>query len=120
MRDEPDAGRLKWAQGNVGEEFCHSRRGEVDSCAVVRCGLVAQVADTLLLEEFITPKLESTLKEVSSSSGTEASHQRTGTFICDDLTESANHALVVDLGFELYACLDANDQRSAGCFFSRA
>jgi hypothetical protein len=69
--DETDTGSFKRAEGNIGEEFCEGRRGQVNGCAIVGGSLVSEDTDGLLLEEFITSKLECSLKEIPSSGGTE-------------------------------------------------
>lgn len=61
----------------------------------------------LLLEEFVSSELESTLQKVSGSSWSESSQQSTGTLGSNDLTETAKHALVVNRGLKLDTCLDA-------------
>jgi len=61
----------------------------------------------LLLEEFVSSKLEGSLKEVTSGSWTETSPDGTSTFACDDLSETANHTLVVCERIELDSGLDA-------------
>ena len=64
----------------------------------------------MLLEEFITSELECALEEITSSSRTETSQESTGTFLCDDLSESTNETFVICDGIELDSCLDAEDR----------
>ena len=109
LGNETNTGSLKRAEGNVGEEFCEGGRGQVDGCAVVGGSLIAEEVDGLLFEEFISSKLECTLKEVSSGGRTETSQESTGTLLGDDLTETSNQSLVICDGVELYSCLDAAD-----------
>lgn len=90
LGNETDTSGLKGAEGNVGEEFCESRRGQVNGCAVVGGSLVAEDVDGLLLEEFISSKLECALEEVSSSGRTETRQESSGTLLGDDLTEASN------------------------------
>ena len=71
--NETDTSSLKRAEGNIGEELCEGRRGQVDSCAVVGGGLVAEEIDGLLLEKFVSSELESALEEITSSGRTETS-----------------------------------------------
>ena len=111
LGDETDTGSLERAEGNVGEELSESGRGQVDGCAVVGGGLEAEDVNGLLLEEFITSKLECALEEVSSGCGTETSQESTGTLIGNDLTEPSNQASVICGGVELYSCLDAAEMR---------
>lgn len=90
LRNETDTGSLKGAEGNVGEEFCESGGGQVDSCAVIGGSLIAKKVDGLLLEEFISSELECALEEISSSGRPETSQESTGTLLGDDLAESSD------------------------------
>jgi len=107
LGDETDTGSLKRAQGNVGKELSGGGRGEVDGSTVVLGSLVAEQVDGLLLEEFVTTKLEGTLEEVTGGGRTETSQESAGTLILDDLAETANHTTVVGLGVKLDTGLDA-------------
>jgi hypothetical protein len=69
--------------------------------------LISEDVDGLLLEEFISSKLECALEEVSSSSWPETSQQSTGTLLGNDLSETSNESFVVCDGVELDSCLDA-------------
>lgn len=90
LRDETDTGGLERAEGNVGEELGAGGRGKVDGSAVVGSGLVAEQADGLLLEEFVSSELERTLEEVTGSGGTETGEKSASTLLCDDLTETTD------------------------------
>ena len=72
----------------------------------MRSRLVAEQADGLLLEEFVSTELESTLKEVASESWAGTGQQSSSTFICNDLTEAAHQPTVVGGRIQLDACLD--------------
>lgn len=107
LGDETDTGGLKRAKGNVGEELGGTGGGNVDQGAVVGGSLVAEQVDGLLLEEFVTSELESTLQEVTGSGGTEAGQQSASTLLLDDLLEATDHTPVVGSGVELDTGLDA-------------
>jgi hypothetical protein len=107
LGNETDTGGLKGAESNISEELSAGSRGEVDSSAVVGGRLVSKDVDRLLLEQLVTSELERALEEVSSGGGTEAGQQRTSTFLCDHLSESAEESLVICDGVELNSCLDA-------------
>lgn len=59
------------------------------------------------LEELISSELEGTLEEVTSKSGADTGKESTSTLLCDDLSETTNHTLVVDLRIKLDTGLDA-------------
>lgn len=61
----------------------------------------------MLLEEFISSKLEGALEEITSSGWTETSPDSAGTFFSNDCPEALDQALVVFGGIELYSGLDA-------------
>lgn len=61
----------------------------------------------MLLEEFISSKLECALEEVSSSSWAETSQESTSTFLSNNLSETSNETFVVCDGVELDSCLNA-------------
>jgi hypothetical protein len=107
LGNETNTGGLERAESNISEEFCAGRGDEVDGDTVVGGRLVANEIDGLLLEEFITSELKSSLEEVSSSGGTETSQESSGALLRDDLTDTAKQSLVVCEGVELYSCLDA-------------
>jgi len=107
LRDETDTGSLKRAQGNVGHELSGGGGGEVDSGTVVGSGLVAELVDSLLLEELVTTELEGTLEEVTSSGRTETSQESASTLLLDDLTETTDHTTVVGGRVKLDTGLDA-------------
>jgi len=107
LGNETDTCGLKRAERNISEEFCECGGGEVNGCAVVGSGLVSDHVDGLLFEKFITSKLESTLEEITGSGRTETCQESTSTFLCNDLSESANEALVICDWVELYSSLDA-------------
>ena len=111
LGDETNTGGLERAEGDISEELSESGGSQVDSCAVVGGSLVSEKVDGLLLEEFVTSKLECALEEVSGGGRTETSQQSTGTLLCDDLTETTNETLVICDGIELYSCLDAVKMR---------
>ena len=107
LRHQPYPRRLERAQRDVGEELGRRGRGEVDGGAVVARGLVAEIVDELLLEQFVAAELERALQEVSRGRGAEARGQRADAFVLDHLAETADHAAVVDGRFELDAGFDA-------------
>lgn len=110
LSDETDTGSLERAESDVSEELSGRGRREVDSGAVVGSGLIAELVDPLLLEEFVTSELEGALEEVTGGGGTETSEESTGTVGGDDLLEGTDHALVVGDGVELDAGLDAEER----------
>lgn len=93
---EPYTCGLKRTQSDISEEFSDSTGSEVDKGTVGRGIFNSDEVNEGLLEEFVTSKLESTLKEVTSSSRTEASQKSASTLSLDDLAETTNHTLVVD------------------------
>lgn len=107
LGDETNTGGLERAKGNVGEKLGGTGGGDVDQGAVVGGSLVAEQVDGLLLEEFVTSELESTLQEVTGSGGTKAGQQSAGTLLLDDLLEATDHTPVVGGGVELDTGLDA-------------
>jgi hypothetical protein len=107
LRNQSDTSGLERAEGNVGEELGEGRGSKVDGGSVVRCGLVAEEIDGLLLEEFVTSKLEGTLQEVTCKGRADTGEQSTSSFIGNDLSETADQATVVCDGIELDSCLDA-------------
>lgn len=109
LRDKTDTGGLERAEGNVGEELGGTGGGNVDQGAVVGGILVAEQVDGLLLEEFVSSELESTLQEVTGSGGTKAGQQSAGTLLLDDLLEATDHTPVVGSGVELDTGLDAEE-----------
>lgn len=121
LRHETDTSGLKWAKGDISEELSKSCGSQVDGCPVVGGGLIAKEADRLLLEQFITSKLECALEEVSSSCWAETRQESTCTLICDDLSEATYETSVVRNGIELDSCLYAAmksivSQKSSSCF----
>lgn len=106
LRDQTNTSGLQGAERNIREEFGSAGRGEVDGGTIVLRRLIADSVDRLLLEEFVTSKLESALEEVAGGSRTKACQQRTGALILDDLAEATEHATIVGNGIELYASLD--------------
>lgn len=109
LRHQSDTGSLERAEGDVGDELGARGRSEVDSSAVVDSVLVADQVDAALLEELVSTELEGTLEEVTGKGGTETSQESAGTLLGDDLTETANEALVVGGRVELDPRLDATD-----------
>lgn len=109
LRNETDTGSLEGTKGDIGEELGNGGSTKVDSHAVVDGGLVVHLRNENLLEEFVTTELESTLKEVTEDSGAETGKEGTGTFLGNDLTETADHTLVVDGGLKLDTGLDDID-----------
>ena len=107
VTDETDTGSLKRAEGDVGEELGNGGGGKVDGGTVVGGGLVADHVNGLLLEEFITTKLEGTLKEVTGGGRTETSPDGASTLVGDDLPEATDQTSVVGSGVKLYPGLDA-------------
>jgi len=107
LRDETDTGSLKGAKGDIGEEFCKSRRSQVDCRSIVGGSLISEDVDGLLLEEFISPKLECALEEVAGSSWPKTSQQSTSTFLSNNLSETSKETSIVCDGVELDSCLDA-------------
>ncbi len=105
--DETDTGGFERAEGDISEEFCKSRRGQVDSCTVVGGSLVSKEVDGLLLEQFVSSELESTLEEISCRCWAESGQKRACTLICDDLSDSAKKTSVVCDRIELDSGLDA-------------
>lgn len=112
--DKTNAGRLKRTQGNRGEELSGGGGDGIHHTTVLPSLLNAEDIDRLLLEELITAELECTLDEVTSEGWAEASQERTGTLILDDLAETADHAAVVGGRVQLNLRLDARCQVSAG------
>jgi hypothetical protein len=66
-----------------------------------------QEVDGLLLEKLVTSELEASLKGVTGKGGTETSEESAGTLVGDDLAETTNHTLVVNIWLELDSGLDA-------------
>jgi hypothetical protein len=106
LRDQTNTGGLKRAKSNIGEEFCDSGRGQVDSRLVVNSVLVSDKVDGLLLEQFITSELECALKEITSSSWTETSSKSTNTLVGNDLSETTDKTFVICDRVELDSGLD--------------
>ena len=90
LRDKTDSRRLKRAQRDISEELCGSGGSKVDSCSIVRGGLVAQIVDELLLEQLITSEFEGTLQEVTSCGRTETGPDSASTLLCDELPEASD------------------------------
>jgi hypothetical protein len=107
VRHETNTGSLERAEGNVGEELGGGRGGEVDGSTVVDSVLNTNLVDELLLEEFVSSKLEGTLEEVTSKGGTSTSEKSASTLVCDDLSEATDQTSVICDGVELNSCLDA-------------
>lgn len=93
LGDETDTGSLERAEGNVGKELSNGRGTQVDGGPVLLSSLVAEVVDGLLLPEFVTTELESTLDKVSGKGGSETSQESASALVGDDLAEATNEAL---------------------------
>jgi hypothetical protein len=106
-RDETNTGSLERAESDGSEELSGGGRDGVDSSAVLAGVLETDSVDGLGLEELVTSKLKGTLGEVTSEGRTSTGQKSTGTLVLDDLTESAEHALVVGSGVKLDLGLDA-------------
>lgn len=104
--DETNTGGLEWAKGDISDELGAGGRGEVDSGAVVGGVLVADHVNRLLLEEFVSTKLERTLEEVTSEGWASASKESASTLLGNDLAETSDQATVVGNRVELNTCLD--------------
>jgi hypothetical protein len=115
LRDKTDTGSFQRAEGNVGEEFSGSGRGEVDGSAVLGGRLVTELVDPLLLEELVTTELESTLEEVTGSGRTETGKESASTLVGNDLAEATDHTTVVCDGVKLDSGLDAVRREEAAC-----
>lgn len=114
LRDQTDTGGFEGAEGNVGEELGGSRGGEVDSGSVVGGSLIAEEVDGLLLEEFITSKLEGALEEIAGKGGTNTGQESTCTLVGNDFSEASDQASVVCDGVELDSCFDATIEGVSG------
>jgi hypothetical protein len=102
-----DTGGLKRAQSDISDELGGGGGGEIDGGAVVGGGLVAELVDPHLLEELVTSELQGALEEVAGGGGTEASPDGASTLVGNDFAETADQAIVVGDGVELYPRLDA-------------
>jgi hypothetical protein len=60
-----------------------------------------------LLEEFVSTELEGTLEEVTGGGRTKTSQKSAGTFVLDNLADTAEETAVVGDGVELDTGLDA-------------
>lgn len=109
FRHKTNTGSLKRTKSDVGEEFSGSGRSQVDRSTIVRGSLVTKVIDRLLLEEFITSKLEGTLEEVAGGSRAKTSEQGASTFIGNDLAETTNETAVVCDRIQLNTGFDAEE-----------
>lgn len=107
LGDETDTGGLERAEGDVSEELGKGGGDEVDGRSVVGRGFISEVVDGLLLEEFVSAKLEGALEEVAGEGWANTGQQSAGTFIGDDLSEAADETSVVCDGIQLYSCLHA-------------
>lgn len=111
--DETDTGGLKRAKGNVGKEFGASGGSEVNGGSVVGGRLVAERVDALLLEEFVTSELEGTLQEITCEGRANTGQESACALICNDFSETSNHASVICDGVELDSRLDDIDGSEA-------
>lgn len=107
FRNKTDTGGLERAESDVSKELGGTSGSKVDGSSVLAGGVVSEHVDTLLLEEFVTTELESSLDEVTGSGWAETSEESTGSFILDELSESTDHTPVVGSGIELDLRLDA-------------
>ena len=107
LRNKANSRSLERTEGDIGKEFRSGCRSKVDSSAVLDGRFVAEIVDELLLEQLIPTELERALEEITGERGTDTGQQGTRTLIGNDLSEGADHAFVVDSGFELYPSLDA-------------
>ena len=73
---------------------------------MLACLFQTEVVDRLLLEKFVTAKLEGTLHKIASKGWTEAGCKGANTFTLDDLAETTDHTTVIGGRFELYPRLD--------------
>lgn len=110
LRDKTNTGSFKGAEGNVGEEFSGSGRGEVDGSTVLGGVLKTELVDPLLLEEFITTELEGTLEEVTGGGRTETGKESASTLVGNDLAETTDHTAVVCSRVKLDSGLDDIDR----------
>ncbi|KAH9821981.1 hypothetical protein Tdes44962_MAKER04878 [Teratosphaeria destructans] len=104
---ETDAGSLKRAEGNVGEELGKRGGTEVDSGAVLAGGFVPEQRDGLLLEELVAAEFERALQEVAGEGWAGTGQEGAGALVLDDLADAADQTAVVGDGIELDAGLDA-------------
>ena len=104
--DKTNTGRFEGAEGNVGKELGGGGGGEVDGGSVVRGGLIAKEVDGLLLEEFVTSKLEGALEEITGKGRANTSQESTCALVGNDFSEASDQASVVcdrvelDSGFD--------------------
>jgi hypothetical protein len=106
LRNKTNTGGLKRAEGNISKELGGGSGSEVDSRAVLRGSLIAKLGDALLLEEFVSTKLEGSLKEVSSEGWANTSPNSAKSFLSNNLSEATNETAVVLDWVKLYSCLD--------------
>lgn len=106
LGDETNTGSLERAKSNVGKELGGTSRGKVDQSSVVGGSLVTKEVDGLLLEVFISTKLQGTLEEVSSEGRTGTGQESGSTILGDDLSEATDQTSVVGGRVELDSCLD--------------
>jgi hypothetical protein len=105
--DETNTGSLERAESDGSEELSRGSGDGVDSSAVLAGVFDTDSVDGLGLEELVTSELEGTLGEVTSEGRTGTGQESTSTLVLDDLTESAEHALVVGGRVKLDLSLDA-------------
>eukprot|EP00038_Savillea_parva_P006212 m.162330 g.162330 ORF g.162330 m.162330 type:complete len:384 (+) comp12177_c0_seq1:1463-2614(+) len=106
IRDQTDTRGLEWAQENVSDKLSAGRGSEVDWRLELPSTLLAKVLNRVDFDNLDTAKLEPALDKVAHNRWSKTRCQGTHAFGRNDLTESANHSLVVDFGLKLDACLD--------------
>lgn len=89
--DETDPGCFERAQEDVGNEFGHGGRCQVDRGLELPCTCLSKVIHKVNLEKLDTSELEPALDKVSDHGWAETSGKRANTFGGNDLTEAGNH-----------------------------
>lgn len=106
-RDKPDASCFEGTKGYRGKELCATGRNRVDCCTMLTGFFETEEIDGLFLEELVAAEFESALHEISGKCWAESCSESAGTFVLDDLTETANHAAIVGCRVELDSSLDS-------------
>lgn len=95
LRYQSDTGGLERVEGNIGEELGEGGRNTIDCDVVVPGVLVADNINRFLLEELVTPKLQTPLQKVTRKGRAGTGQNCGSTFLLNDLTEATDQAAVV-------------------------